>query len=360
MKKISCISIAAILFALCCSKKTINKPVIEGPKGEPVASSIIIPFGVNLASAEFGSTFPGTYGQDYTYPTMQELDYFRSKGLKLIRLPFKWERIQPVLGAPLDNIELNRIISFVDSADKKGLLIILDMHNYGRRSINGTTHIIGSPAVLVDHVKNAWEHIANAFKNKRNIWGYGIMNEPHNMLSTPNWVTIAQEIIVGIRAKDTTTPIIVGGDNWSSAERWLSSSNNLKDLIDPYNKIIFEAHVYFDKDASGVYKDSYDAEQATPNIGVQRVTPFINWLKINRLKGFIGEYGVPNDDSRWLIALDNFLSYLRNNCVNGTYWAAGPWWGNNKLSVEPQSGGIDKPQMFVLQKYKELDSSLCK
>ncbi|MFN3405370.1 MAG: hypothetical protein ACK40G_14825 [Cytophagaceae bacterium] len=47
------------------------------------------PFGVNLSGAEFGSVFPGTYNSHYTYPTVAELDYFKSKGLTLIRLPFK-------------------------------------------------------------------------------------------------------------------------------------------------------------------------------------------------------------------------------------------------------------------------------
>jgi aryl-phospho-beta-D-glucosidase BglC (GH1 family) len=56
-------------------------------------------FGVNLAAAEFGNRFPGSYGKDYTYPTAEELDYYKRKNLKLIRLPFAWERIQPTLNS---------------------------------------------------------------------------------------------------------------------------------------------------------------------------------------------------------------------------------------------------------------------
>ena len=54
--------------------------------------------GVNLAGAEFGSgdvqnghenpqTVPGIYGKDYTYPTHEEIDYYASKGLDVIRTP---------------------------------------------------------------------------------------------------------------------------------------------------------------------------------------------------------------------------------------------------------------------------------
>ena len=51
--------------------------------------------GVNLSGAEFGSNvIPGTYGVDYTYPTHAEIDYYASKGLSDIPLPFLWERLQ--------------------------------------------------------------------------------------------------------------------------------------------------------------------------------------------------------------------------------------------------------------------------
>ena len=40
------------------------------------------PYGVNLACADFGSSFPGEYNKDYTYPTDQDLEYWQKKGLK--------------------------------------------------------------------------------------------------------------------------------------------------------------------------------------------------------------------------------------------------------------------------------------
>jgi hypothetical protein len=41
---------------------------------------------------------------------------------------------------------------------------------------------------------------------------------------------------------------------------------------------------------------------------------------------------------------------LKENGMGGTYWAAGPWWGNYPLSVEPRNGQ-DRPQMAVLLKF---------
>ncbi|MFN0291938.1 cellulase family glycosylhydrolase [Pedobacter helvus] len=312
------------------------------------------PFGVNLAGAEFGEI-----GEPhYSYPTTAELDYFKQKGLKLFRLPFKWERIQPILNGNLDNEELTKMKTFVSAAQARGLLVILDLHNYGRRKISGTEYIIGSAQLSTAHVADVWTRLANEFKSYKNIWGYGIMNEPHDMLASTPWASIAQTIITAIRSIDTETSILVGGDSWSSAQRWPTASNNLKDLIDPANKLIFEAHVYFDKDASGKYQNSYEVEEATPNTGINRVTPFINWLTANNLKGFIGEYGVPDNDPRWLTVLDNMLVHLQSKNINGTYWAAGPRWGTYTLSVEPRNGQ-DRPQISVLEKYKvATDSTL--
>lgn len=307
-------------------------------------------FGVNLAGGEFGSNFPGTYGVDYTYPSTKILDYYSSKGLRLIRLPIRWERIQPNLGGSLNQSELNRIESFISNANERNLLVIIDMHNYGRRTVDGKSHIIGSQIVSLTHIKDVWFQLANALKKHANIWGYGLMNEPHDMLPSPSWYTISQEIIDTIRMTDISTKIIVSGDRWSSADKWVKYSDNLKNLIDSSKKLVFEAHVYFDSDASGTYSKTYDLDGADPTIGVKRVTPFVNWLKTNNLNGFIGEYGIPKNDSRWLPVLDNFLKFIQLNNINGTYWAGGAWWGDYSLSLEPKSG-VDAPQMSIVQNY---------
>ena len=305
------------------------------------------PFGVNLAGAEFGATMPGIFNTDYTYPTSGELDYYNSKGLKLIRLPIRWERVQPTLNGPLNGPEILRIKNFLQQAQNRNMLVIIDLHNYCRYTLNGTEVIIGSSSLSIANAKDLWTKLAFELKTYSNIWGYGIMNEPHDMLTSAKWFNIAQEIINGIRVNDTITRIIVGGDSWSSAARWIQYSDNLKNLTDPSKNLTFEAHVYFDNDASGSYDTDYVTEGANPNTGVTRATPFVNWLKTNKLNGFIGEYGVPANDARWLVVLDNFLNYLKTNCINGTYWAGGPWWGNYILSIEPLNG-VDKPQMSTL------------
>ena len=65
---------------------------------------------------------------------------------------------------------------------------------------------------------------------------------------------MVQTSIIAIREVDMKNTIIVGGNDWSSAERWPYMSDTLKYLFDPADNLMFEAHVYFDKDASGSYR----------------------------------------------------------------------------------------------------------
>jgi len=80
--------------------------------------------GVNLPSATFGAqNLPGTFGTDYTYPTHQDVDYFASKGMDVIRLGFEAERVQPNTNGPLDPAELARMDDIVNYAASKGSML---------------------------------------------------------------------------------------------------------------------------------------------------------------------------------------------------------------------------------------------
>ena len=311
-------------------------------------------FGVNLAGAEFyhkKMEGHGRFNKDYHYPTTEELDYWASKNMNLIRLPFKWERIQHEVEGSLNAEEVEYIKFLLREADKRGMKILLDMHNYGRRSYMGKNRIIGD-TLQPAHFGQAWAALAREFKNEPGLYGYGLCNEPHDMLPDCPWVEIAQVAIDSIRDVDRRTPIVVAGNTWSSAERWNDINQGLENLNDPSDNLIYEAHCYFDRDASGIYRASYDEEGAYPTIGVDRVRPFVDWLKKHGKRGMVGEYGVPGDDPRWLECLDLFLNYLAENGVEGTYWAAGSRWNKYILGVHPENDyTVDRPQTAVLTKY---------
>lgn len=331
-------------------------------------------FGTNLSGAEFAPNDEPPYGvdgQQYSFPSKMDMNYFHEKGLKLIRLPFRWERVQPELNGALGGAKsatgktyLEQIKELVEYAEEKNMYVILDMHNFARRGVNGKDYLIDETANLTKaHFADAWRKLAQEFKGYKSVWGYDLMNEPHDMGSASRWFNMAQAAIDAIREVDSTTPIIICGDAWSSAKDWPNASDNLKDLDDPSDKLIYQAHVYFDRNASGVYEKqvdgqtvmtTYDEEGATPQTGVERVTPFVEWLIKNNKVGFIGEYGAPGNDERWNTLMDNMLQYLQKHGVPATYWSAGPRWGTYPLSIQPDDNyKTDKPQMSVVSKYKK-------
>ena len=298
--------------------------------------------GVNVACAEFGRV-PGVHGRDYTYPGERHFAYFRSKGVRVVRLPLKWERLQRRLRGPLDAAELTRLDGVVAHARKHGIRLLLDLHNYARYG----KKLIGTAQLPNAAFADFWRKLATHCKDEAAVFAYGIMNEPHDTQGL--WPAAAQAAIDAIRTVDTTHTISVCGDGWSGAHSWRRNNEKLL-LRDPADNLVYEAHQYFDRDCSGAYRQSYDESGAHPTIGVDRLKPFAEWLAEHKARGFIGEFGVPDDDPRWLVVLDNFLAAMREHGIGGTYWAAGPWWGKYPQSVEPRDGK-DRPQMAVLERH---------
>ncbi len=337
--------------------------VVPGERREAVMM-----FGLNESGGEFAGVYPGVDGTHYGYPNYDDLAYARRKGFGIIRLPFRWERVQRPLGsASLIKSETDKIKKVLDWASELGLKVVFDMHNFGRyctycngySSADNVYSVIGESSCTLDQFCDVWRMLAREFKDYECIWGYEIMNEPYAMLSSMPWFNIAQAAIYAIREEDMSTPIVVDGDQFATARNWVYYSDNLRNLNDPADNLIFSAHCYFDKDSSGEYKDSYENSGANAQTGVTRVKPFVDWCNKYGKRGYIGEYGIPDDDSRWNTVLDNTLAYLQENGMGGTYWSAGHRWGDYKLAVHPTNNYTkDRPQMSVLVKYQSVGAGI--
>ena len=168
----SLLTIIALLFSSC------SKSDEEENGDEPQPTKQTAYFGVNLSGAEFGNVYPGVDGTHYGYPTEKDLDYFKAKGLYLVRFPFRWERIQRVMNGPLDATELSKMKTFVQAAEDRGMPVILDLHNFARYSFDGgkTYTLIGESSNLTaEHLADVWRKLAQEFKDYNNIWGYDII-----------------------------------------------------------------------------------------------------------------------------------------------------------------------------------------
>ncbi len=334
--------------------------------------------GVNLSSASGGSV-PGRFGTDYMYPRFEDLYYFKAKGVRLIRLPFRAARVVEDITNPtkLDTEDLNALKAVVAEAERLGIWIFLDAHDYAERTTNGTQDLLGTGEYTFERFGKMWGTIASEFAQYKNIWGYDLQNEPK--VSAPVLVNAYQAAIDEIRKIDTNAQIIVEGTNWASAYEWIYGDHAdkhypgystevawgykenspwlLANLKDPMNKIVFEAHGYFDKDNSGTYTKGYaDVDYR------KRFLPFLEWCTANNAKGLIGEFGVPYNehatgDPRYMDMLEGALELFRDYGMNATYWCAGAMYEGNSLTCQPDKSPLygnyakEKSTMAVLEKY---------
>lgn len=321
-------------------------------------------YGVNLAGMDFApGSIPGTPGTDYFYPTNQEVDYYRKKGMNTFRIPFLWERLQPIANDPLDQNELNRLTSIVDYITKQGGKAIIDPHNYARYH----NQVLGSDQAPVSYFQDFWSKLANrqSFKSNPNVV-FALMNEP-NQMPTKDWLSAANAGIAGIRSTGANNLILVPGNGWTGAHSWnqnwynganseimVPSADPKKGVYDKGNNFAYDIHQYLDADYSG------RGSACIPFNASQMMDPFTIWARQNKVKGIVTEFGSA-DNSNCLTQLDSMLNYMKqnNDVYSGyTYWAGGPAWYNKEAkqdypySIEPidLSNPIDKPQMNVIQK----------
>jgi endoglucanase len=303
--------------------------------------------GVNFGSGVFDpSNVPGLFNKNYTYADESYYKRHSELGFKLVRLGFLWERIQPKLGTELNAAELARIKQSLDYAQKYGIKVILDMHNYYRYY----GKLINSPEVPRAQFSATWRRLAQAVSKHPAMYGYGLMNEPYNT-SNGLWPKTALEAAQAIRTVDSSKWIMVAGDRFSNAFFWEQYNSQLISdpwMRNPKNNLVFEAHQYLDKDHSGTYTNR--AETFDPMLGVKRVKPWVEWLKKNNLRGYLGEHGISDYAPSAVVATDNLLAYLQQNCIPSTYWAAGPWWGDNHMALDVSTNKA-RPQLPVLQKH---------
>jgi endoglucanase len=232
--------------------------------------------GVNLSGAEFGhERLPGVLGKDYTYPSRNDLVYFRDMQMNVIRLPFRWERIQRQIGEPLDTTELAQLRQVVDWAKALDLCVVLDLHNFG------TYHgrVLGTANLPASAFIDVWLRLHQAFGNS-NETAFGLMNEPAAM-SVPQWMAVAQQTVLALRSAGARHLLLVGSGRWSGAHEFdkefdgISAAKAFGNFKDPLNNFAIELHQYADADYSGTSKPEQHHVQGHSLGKAAQETPFL-------------------------------------------------------------------------------------
>lgn len=143
--------------------------------------------GINISGMEYSEkTFPGEENTHYFAPREADFEYLSRKGFTLARIPFLWERAQPVLNGPLADVFLQQMDFCVAMGKKYRIRLVPDMHNYGGRYVNvsntaGERVKIGTATLTVAHFADFWGKFAARYKGESYMYGYDLMNEPVEM-----------------------------------------------------------------------------------------------------------------------------------------------------------------------------------
>jgi len=303
--------------------------------------------GVNLAGAEFNSKkLPGVMNKDYVYPAAEDLAYFAQNGATAVRLPFRWERAQRMLMGELDSAEMSAIAKTIAAASQQGLCVILDAHNYATYRGNA----IGSAEVPDVAYFDFWTRMGRRFPDADQV-AFGLMNEPKE-LPIARWAELAQATVLSLRSAGVQNLLMVSGGRWSGVHEWsktfsgTSNATAFAGLTDPLGRTMIEVHQYADPNFSGTGTECHPPSRFDNMFAL-----IAQWARANDKQLFLGEFGTPATET-CLATLDHLLSLTsdRNVWRGWTYWAAGRWWGNYPLSIQPKAG-VDALQMGVVSRY---------
>jgi hypothetical protein len=238
---------------------------------------------------------PGVYGDDYWYPTVNpnpsdpavnggrnSFGYLRSEGVGLVRVGFRWERLQPVLGGGLEAVELARLKASIRNAGAAGLKVVLDCHNYGgywtaaTGGHDGTgKQALNSPGCTVVHFRDLWKRLSSQFASDPTVIVYDLMNEPNGKKGIvpargrtqgQTWEAITRSVVSDIRGRGDRTTIAVTTYR-ASVDECVDHHPNGPWIPASIPGIRYTAHQYFDHysgsgTGGGNYVRSYEDENA--------------------------------------------------------------------------------------------------
>lgn len=338
--------------------------------------------GVNVSGLEYDGTFLDAL---YQHPDTPDMLYFTQQGVNTVRLPIRAEFVladnpdkliesHDPMSTTINTMYVAAILDTTQKYLASGLNVIIDLHNYMRFCPTGaetgqanepTDPIKNKCKVMsADQLQHIWGVIADKFsslaKQYPNQLIFGLMNEPYSIDSDANQVLKSDDIfnsevaaIKEIRKLGLENLIILSGNYWDPLHGWVSVSpsadqpngqvftaKNLSNAgIANLDRIAVEMHQYFDSDYSGrsdqcISFKSYDDFKAKLNIKEGTPDDLASWMKDNRMKVFLTEFGAADNetcrqDLNYMMQYVNEHAYDSANPNNGGFigWTA---WRTNR------------------------------
>jgi endoglucanase len=365
-------------------------------------------YGVNLAGGEFNDAYIkkvnlSLYGNlpvgakvpygggRYYYPSKPQeanpanrhlqMDYFFNKGVRIMRLPIKWERVQPELYGPLyygpdepftssNDLDMRRILECIDYwTNTLGGYVLLDLHNYmgyTKRVIDPATGLMISQYGKIKYdstigldvyaLVDVWLKFANLFADNTKVW-FGIMNEPSGDGATARRNSRNMQTVVNMIRSRTPArnKILVAGSSFSNCRKWVLNGNAdaFNEFYDPLDNFAFEPHNYIDPDQSGT-KGTCVIQTMTNN----QMTDITEWARPLGFKILMGEVAGGNPTTagqeNCAYSVPVGYQYMQDNAdvwIGWTTWAGG-FPASYMFSLEPSGNnylaGTDSGCMQML------------
>ncbi|MGI4798466.1 MAG: glycoside hydrolase family 5 protein [Janthinobacterium lividum] len=296
-------------------------------------------WGINESGLEVGRG--DKVGKNFVVPNPS---YYLAHRVRLVRLPFRMSRLQPVPHGPLDPTYVEDIRHIVSQDHAAGAITVLDPHGYGFYDSDGKPHDIAADATARANYVDLMSRIAAAFAHEP--VAIDLMNEPHTG-SDAEYAPVWNEAIAAVRQAGFRGTILVPHCHWSTAADISPQRPFEGRIVDSGHDWVLELHSYLDPDGTGTYRQPV----ATDKIGASRLAGAIAWSRQTRIRLFLGETGAPPDaiSVAGLKAMYQTILLAPDVFWGIAIWGGGPWFKPDySMRLDPV-GGADRPQFQALE-----------
>ncbi|WP_267428492.1 cellulase family glycosylhydrolase [Methylobacterium sp. GC_Met_2] len=330
---------------------------VERFKAGPIPPALVANAGVNVGLFSLFGPVPGVINYNYFDATDAEAAYLAARGVKYVRIPVVWDILQSSPGDPLNAGAIASLKRSIATYARFGMLSMVDLHNFNRRTPPGSTTMDGTTLVYVNSTQipqswfvEVWSKLSVALKGNPGVYGYDLMNEPEQTTAA-DWVTQAQAAIDAIRANGDTTPIIVEGVSNGQPD-FATANPNIQTLKDPAKALHFSHHFY--PVGAGDNASFNGADAAGSGVTAtklnDRLDPFASWCASYGFKCNIGEYAVGRDSQLWMAMEDAFLTDAERYQIPSFFYFFGANGARDENNIYPFDG-VEPRQWAVMAKH---------
>jgi endoglucanase len=311
----------------------------------------------------------GLWARDYH----DVLAQIRRMGFNTIRLPFSLQALQSstINGPDFSNgrnaalqgaTPLHAMDVIVDAAARAGLLVLLENHSLAD---DGYSYGLwyGQAGYTEDDWVDAWKMLARHFRNRPNVIGADLKNEPHGEATwgtggPTDWHRAAERAGNAITAIAPNWLIVVEGIEGRVAGGKLDKNwwgGNLEGVrrhpvrLSRPNRVVYSPHEY----GPGVFQQPWFSRPDMARILADRWHTGFGYIAADGIAPLlVGEFGgrevaLDTVEGRWQ---RQFLDYLSRTGISWTYWALNPNSGDTGGILNDDWASVNRPKLALLQR----------